>query len=355
MSDSEQEKTEDPTQRRRDEAAAEGRVPRSQDLNAAVLLLASALTVAVLAPSLGRAMREVVGAGLGFGGAATFDAPGAVALIRGLGWKALAALSATLAAVAGTALVVAAMQARGVVSPKALAPKFGRLNPASNVKRVVGAQGVVELVKSLVKLAIVAWAVHGVLRDAWPELAALAQQGPAALLEVTRTYTVAILRNAGLAYLALALLDYGYQVWQHEKQLKMSKEEVKQEHKNSEGDPMVKSRMRALARQRARQQMFKDVPKADVVLVNPVHIAVALRYEPSIAPAPYVVALGRRKVAERIKQIAYESGVPVVENVPLARALIAAVKLGQMIPTELYLAVAEVLAFVMRKRSGAVA
>jgi flagellar biosynthetic protein FlhB len=117
----------------------------------------------------------------------------------------------------------------------------------------------------------------------------------------------------------------------------------------------VKSRMRALARQRARQQMMKDVPKADVVLVNPVHIAVALKYDPAVAAAPYVVALGRRKVAERIKTIAYASGVPVVENIPLARALIASVKLGQMIPTELYLAVAEVLAFVMRKRTQAVA
>ena len=118
---------------------------------------------------------------------------------------------------------------------------------------------------------------------------------------------------------------------------------------------MVKQRMRSIARQRARQQMFKDVPKADVVLVNPIHIAVALRYDPAVAPAPYVVALGRRKVAERIKAIAYDAGVPVVENVPLARALIAAVKLGQMIPTELYLAGAEVLAFVMRKKTERVA
>jgi flagellar biosynthetic protein FlhB len=115
---------------------------------------------------------------------------------------------------------------------------------------------------------------------------------------------------------------------------------------------MVKSRMRALARQRARQQMFKDVPKADVVLVNPVHIAVALRYDPEKAPAPIVVAAGRRKVAERIKALAFEAQVPVVENVPLARALIASVKVGMMIPSELYLAVAEVLAYVMRQKAA---
>jgi flagellar biosynthetic protein FlhB len=115
---------------------------------------------------------------------------------------------------------------------------------------------------------------------------------------------------------------------------------------------MVKHRMRSLARQRLRQQMFRDVPKADVVLVNPTHIAIALRYDPTVAPAPYVVAMGSRKVAERIKKIAFESGVPVIENKPVARALIASAKVGMMIPTELYLAVAEVLAFVIRSRGA---
>jgi len=132
----------------------------------------------------------------------------------------------------------------------------------------------------------------------------------------------------------------------------MSKEDVKQEMKNQDGDPMVKQRMRALGRQRARQQMMKNVPRADVVVVNPVHIAVALKYDPDVAPAPYVVAVGRRKVAERIKELAFASRVPVVENVPLARALVGSVKVNMVIPAELYLAVAEVLAFVMPQRAA---
>jgi flagellar biosynthetic protein FlhB len=352
MADSEQEKTEEPTERRRREAVEEGRVPRSQDLNAAVLLLASAITLNAAGPALGAALRDIMGTGLGFGDAAAADATSAVQLVRVVGWKALGALAALLAALAGTGLAVGALQARGVFTARALAPKFERINPAANFKRIVGTHGLAELVKSLLKLAIVGWAVYGVLSAAWPEIAALAQESPIALLAVVRKYSVGMLRNAGLAYLALAGLDYGFQVWQHEKSLRMTKEEVKQEHKNSEGDPMVKSRMRALARQRARQQMFKDVPKADVVLVNPVHIAVALRYEPEKAPAPIVVAAGRRKVAERIKALAFEAQVPVVENVPLARALIASVKVGMMIPSELYLAVAEVLAYVMRQKAA---
>ena len=355
MADTEQEKTEAPTQRRRDDAAKEGRVPRSQELTAAVLLLTSAMALNMTGPGLASAMRDIVGSGLGYASTAAFDANGTVWLLRTLGWKTLGALAAFLATMAGASLAIGALQARGTMSAKPITPDFNRLNPAQNVKRVVGTQGLVELFKSLVKLCLVGWAVWHVLGPAWPSIVALSEESPRALLEVVRTYGVGILRTAGLAYLALAAADYGWQLWQHEKGLRMTKEEIKQEFKNQEGDPMVKQRMRSIARARARQQMFKDVKKADVVLVNPVHIAVALKYDPAVAPAPYVVALGRRKVAERIKAIAYESGVPVVENIPLARALIAAVKLGQMIPTELYLAVAEVLAFVMRRRAPAVA
>jgi flagellar biosynthesis protein FlhB len=352
MADSEQEKTEEPTEKRRREAVEEGRVPRSQDLNVAVLLLASALTLNATGPALGAALRDIMGTGLGLGDAAGADATAAVSLIRLMGWKALGALAGLLASLAGAALAVGALQARGVFTTKTLAPKFERINPAANLKRILGMQGLMEFLKSLLKLAIVGWAVYGVLSAAWQDVAALGQEGPMALLAVVRKYGVGMLRNAGLAYLALAGLDYGFQIWQHQKSLRMTKEEVKQEHKNSEGDPMVKSRMRALARQRARQQMFRDVPKADVVLVNPVHIAVALKYDPEKAPAPVVVAAGRRKVAERIKALAFESEVPVVENVPLARALIASVKVGMMIPAELYLAVAEVLAYVMRQKGA---
>src|SRR5689334_7221252 len=163
MADTEQEKTEEPTERRRQEAVEEGRIPRSQDLNAAVLLLASALTLNATGPALGAALRDIMGTGLGFGGAASADAGTAVELVRAIGWKALGALGALLAALAGAALAVGAVQARGVFTTKALAPKFERINPAANFKRIVGTQGIAELVKSLLKLAIVGWAVYGVV------------------------------------------------------------------------------------------------------------------------------------------------------------------------------------------------
>lgn len=350
MADSEQDKTEAPTPRRREEAAKEGRTPRSPDVGAAALLLASALAIGVTGPGLARALRDITGAGLGFGSAAGLTAPGAVAMVRDLGWKALAALAGFLGALSGTALVVGAAQARGTFTLQPIAPKFSRLNPGENVKRVVGVQGLVEGAKSVAKLVVVGWAVYLALRAAWPDVTALGEQSPRALVEVVRRHGVKLLANAGMTALVLAAADYGWQLWKHERDLRMSKDEIKQESKAQDGDPMVKQRMRALGRQRARQQMMKDVPKADVVVVNPVHIAVALKYDPSVAPAPYVLAVGRRKVAERIKELAFGAQVPVVENIPLARALVGSVKVGMVIPAELYLAVAEVLAYVMRQR-----
>lgn len=352
MSDSEAEKTEAPTPKKRQDARDEGQVPRSQELTTAVLLLGSALALQQFAPALGRAMMEVFGTGLMASGT-EMDAASAAQLLQTVGWKVLVALLALLLTMMGLAVAIGVAQTRGMFSAKAAAPKWGKLNPLENGKRMLGTQPWVDLVKSLAKLAIIGLAVYGSLKAAWPDVLALAQQSPVALLYVVQKYGVKLLVTAGASYLALAGADYAWQLWQHEKQLRMSKEEVKQEHKQSEGDPMVKARMRSAGRALVRKQMMRDVPKADVVLVNPVHIAVALRYDPSVAPAPFVVALGKRKVAERIKEIAAESGVPIVENIPLARALVAGAKLGQMIPAELYAAVAEILAFVLRQRAMA--
>jgi flagellar biosynthetic protein FlhB len=207
-----------------------------------------------------------------------------------------------------------------------------------------------ELLKSVLKLVIVGMAVRGALAAAWGDVLSLAQRSPMAILHVVREHAHTLMMNAALAYLALAAADYGWQLWQFEKQLRMSREDVKQEMKQSEGDPLLKARMRSAGRALARKLMLADVPKADVVITNPTHIAVAIKYDPEKAPAPYVLAIGQRKVAERIKAAAKEAGVPMVENRPLARALLASAQVGTMIPPDLYVAVAEVLAFVMRQR-----
>lgn len=347
---SDEERTEEATPRRRDEAREEGRIPRSQELTIAASLLGSAVMLSALTPVAGKALTAIMGNSLANIGTIQLDAKSVPLLLRETLLRAGAATLGLVAAMTVGTFAIAALQARGVVSLKPLTPKFDRINPGTNLKNMVGSRPIVELLKSLAKLALIGAAVWGSVKAALPDAIALSQESQLGFLFVVKRYSVRMLGTAGAAYLALAAADYMWQWWQHEKSLKMTKEEVKQEMKQNDGDPHVKQRRRSIARSYARKQMMKDVPKADVVIVNPTHIAIAIKYDTAIAPAPIVLAIGMNKVAERIKEIARESGVPMVENRPLARALLKTAKVGTMIPYELYMAVAEVLAFVLRTR-----
>ena len=350
MAAGDQERTEEATPKRREEARKDGQIPRSQELTMAMVLLGSALLINMAGPMLGGRMLSLFGFGLASLASTPLDANGSIAMLRAMGWRTLATIAIWGASLAGVALFIAGVQARGIFTTKPLEPKLERLNPGNNAKRIAGVQSWAELVKSLFKLLIVTVAVRGAIVAAWPDTMGLAAKGPTGFLFVVKKYSVKLLMTAGLCYLALALFDYLWQVWQHERQLRMSREEIKQEMRQSEGDPLVKQRMRSMGRAFARRQMFREVPKADVVITNPTHLAVALKYDPLVAPAPIIIAMGQRKVAERIKAIAKESGVPMIENKPIARALVAKARVGSMIPSELYLAVAEILAFVIRRR-----
>lgn len=347
-----QEKTEEATPRKREEAREKGQVPKSQDLNAAILLLGSALVINAMGPALGATLLSTFQYGIMVAGAGPLDSNAAVGLVRGMGWKVLAMLLTFTAALGAISLAISAVQARGTLSTQSISPDFSRMSPSAGLKRMVGVQPWVELLKSILKLVIVAVAVNASLRAAWDDALMLSLTSPFGMLGLVRQYTVKLLMTAGFAYLALAALDYFYQIWEHEKGLRMTKEEVKQEHKQNEGDPLIKARLRSMGRSLARRQMFKDVPQADVVITNPTHIAVALKYDPTKSDAPVVLAMGQRKIAQRIKALAAEAGVPMVENRPLARALLGSARVGQAIPTDLYIAVAEVLAFVIRERNA---
>ena len=348
--ESEAERTEEATQQKKDNARDEGRIPKSNELTVAMLLLGSALVLNTAGRSLAGTVFRMAGGLLAGAGTIAIDAGSATVLIRSLGWRLLAALAVFLCAMAGIALVVTAAQARGVMSLKPLGPDFSRLSPMKNGKRLLSAQSLVELGKSLAKLALIGAVVYSALRAAMPDALRLSQLPPAALMQMVLRYCVKLLLTAGFAYIALAAADYLWQWWSFQKELRMSKEEVKQESKQQDGDPHIKSRRRQIARSYARRQMLKDVPKADVIIVNPTHIAIALRYDPTIAPAPIVLAVGQRLVAERIKAIAVAAGVPIVQNKPIARALVKSARVGTMIPVEMYLAVAEILAYVLKTR-----
>ncbi len=347
-----QERTETPTPKRRKEARDKGQVPRSQELTTAVLLLASTLVVVHGTASLADAMRRIFGqAALGANGT-SWGVDGTAGWLRDVAWTSLSAITPILLALAGTALAVGGIQARGVLSPEPLKPKWSRLSPTENIKRIWGIQALAQLAKSLLKLGIISAAMYVALAGAQNKLPGLAQQGPYALVRFIRDQAGRVFLIAGLAYLILALADYGYQVWRHEKSLRMSKEEVKRELKETEGDQIMKIRRRTMARSMARRRMLLSVSDADVVVTNPTHIAVALKYDPEVAPAPIVLAMGARKIAQQIKKLATENGIPVVENKPLARALYKTAHVGLPIPIELYVAVAEILAWVIKQRKA---
>lgn len=347
-----EERTEEASPRKLQEAHDEGRIARSQELTTAVALLGGAGALTLLGPGLARSLATGMSAGLDAAATPPESLEGAVALIRLTVLHNLAALSVVVFAMAGVTLMVTASQARGVFSTKPLGPDWKRINPLTNARNIYGTRSLVELLKALLKLLLLGLVLRSVLERAWPDLLRLGQLPVQAFPGLVVPHAIRLCLSAGIAYLALAMADYAYQLWKHQSDLRMTRQEVKQEHKQNEGDPMVKARRRSMGRAMARRQMFADVPKADLVIVNPTHIAIALRYDPTIAPAPLVLAMGQRKVAERIKAIATASGVTMVENRPLARALLASAQVGTVIPADLYAAVAEVLAFVFRQRAG---
>ncbi len=346
-----QEKTEEATPKRREEARREGRVPRSQELSAATLLLAGTVSLSLVGGTvLAQHAVQTFQGGIVWLTAAPLTATQAVSLLQQVGRTTLLALLPFLLGVGGVTLLVNAVQARGIISAEALGPKLSHIDPMAGLKRLFSLDAVFNLIKALLKLAIIGTVAWLVFRRAWPEILATTGGSVPGIMFTTRSLALRLASLVGLAFLVIAALDYGFQLWQFEKSMRMTKQEVVREHRESEGDPAVKSRVRQLQRAMAKKRMMAKVATADVVVTNPTHIAVALKYDPLISAAPIVLAMGERLMAQRIKELAYQAGVPVIENKPLARALFASAKVGQAIPPALYIAVAEVIAFVFRKK-----
>lgn len=346
-----QERTEDATPKRREEALREGRVPRSQELSAATLLIAGTTTLALAGgATLAQHAIAMLQAGAGWITAVPMTVNGAVTILQQVGQSTLLALGPFFGAVVAITLLVNAVQARGVIAPEALEPKLSHVDPMAGFGRIFSVDALFNLLKAVVKLAVIGFVAWGVLHRAWPEILSTSGAGVPQILGVTRELAIRMALYVGLVFLAIAAVDYGFQVWRFEQSLKMTKQEVVQEHRESEGDPQVKGRVRQLQKAMARKRMLTNVATADVVVTNPTHIAVALKYDPLVSPAPVVLAMGERLLAKRIKEIAYRAGVPVIENKPLARALFATAKVGTPIPPALYVAVAEIIAFVFRRK-----
>ncbi len=255
-----------------------------------------------------------------------------------------------IAMIAG--LLVGYAQVGILFTLETLKPKGNRINPLSGFKRMFSLRSVVELVKAIIKILIVAWVAYSYLKSKTNEVVALMDADLRDILSFIGNSAFAVALRICIAMVILGFLDFLYQKYDYEKNLKMTKQEVKEEFKQMEGNPEIKSKIKQKQRQMSMKRMMQEIPKADVVITNPTHFAVAIKYEAEKASAPIVVAKGQDYIALRIKQIATENKVQIVENKPLARTLFSTVDIGQSIPPELYQAVAEILAFVYNLKNG---
>jgi flagellar biosynthesis protein FlhB len=341
-------RTEKPTPRRRSKARNEGNVAKSVELNSAIMLVASSLMLMYTGSRITGGLREMM--------TGIFRAMGSVEITNDslstylwMGMKSIGLMLAPLFLVMMTAgIVVNVGQVGFKVTAKAAYPKFSRINPLQGVKRLFSMHSLVELGKSLIKLALVGGIVYLTIASQFDRIYMLVHVPVSALIATVGDILTRLFVVVSFSLVGLGALDYLYNRWEYEKSLKMTKEEVKEEARQSEGDPQVKSKIREIMFKNSFRRMMKKLPEADVVIANPIHLAVALKYDRVRGGAPVVVAKGARKVAERIKAVAAEHGIPVIENPPLARALYKACEIGQEIPLEFYKAVAEVLAYVYR-------
>ncbi|MEN3359076.1 MAG: flagellar biosynthesis protein FlhB [Mycobacteriales bacterium] len=344
------EKTEKPTPKKLREARREGRIARSPDLGAWAGILVASLLLPLAARhllSVGTgllvALRDLIAA-------PTPDPTAVLALLRRAG---LAAALAT-APLAGSLLLVGmvAAIAQGGLHPatKMLKPKASRLNPVAGFKRTFGTQALWEAAKVVLKTVVIGLTMYLSVRALMPLLLGGGTLPLAAVLGAVQGAATALFRTAAVAGLVLAAADYAVIRRKLGKQLRMTKQEVKEEHRQAEGDPNLRSAIRSRQLAMSRSRMMANLPQADAVVVNPTHVAVALRYQPGVG-APTVLAKGAGVIAARIRAVATEHRIPLIEDVPLARALFAACEIGQEIPAELYSAVARVLAFVLTLRA----
>ncbi len=348
--DSDLEKTEQPSQRRLDQAREEGQVARSRELSTFAVLMAGGAGLWLMGDSLSQQLIRLIRTGLTLDANLVFSPDALMPHLHELAWATLLGFLPFLLLMLVVATFSPLLLNGWLFTLKPLVPDFSKLNPVTGLGRMFSTHSLVELVKAIAKSLVVggigAWVIwHN--RDN-----VLALVGEPAALAIPHLGGVIWACFASImgGMLLIVGVDVPFQLWEHSKKLKMTKQEVRQEAKETEGDPQVKARIRSMQREIARRRMMAEIPTADVVVTNPTHFSVALKYSENGMRAPVVVAKGRHLMAARIREIAKENNVPILEAPPLARALYKHTDIGQMIPEALYTAVAEVLAYVYQLR-----
>lgn len=353
--DSAEEKTEAPSDKKRQDAREKGTVAKSTEINSVLVLLTGIFMIKLLGPwmwgELAAGTTDI------FSSISTPELTDA-GVIRFV-YKALILLAKVALPIAGSIMIVGVIanvaQIGFLFTLKPLVPNFEKINPISGFGRLFSLRSLFEAAKNIAKLTVIAIVAYLTLKGEFHKMVQLADMSVGAIWLFMLTVAFKVMLRIAMVLLIIAILDYAYQRYDHEKRLKMSHQELKEERKQLDGDPQIKSRIRSLQREMARRRMMEQVPKATVVVTNPTYIAIALRYEPGESDAPVVVAKGKRVLAERIKTVAREHGVPIVENKPLARAMYDKVEPGQPIPVDFFTAIAEIMAYVYRLKNRSVA
>ena len=353
------EKTEPATDKKKDDARKEGQVAKSKELTGAISLFAMFLVLKIFIGSLGTSFLEVFSVAYARIPELTKVPDGRIIPMEYAGvmnqiiTKIMLMLLPFLAAVFAVAFIVDLVQVKWKPTAKPLQPKFNKLNPINGFKKLFGVDKLIELLKSLLKLLVIGYMAYSTLKDQAGQLFLLYDMQLISALGLFGDIVINMSLKICAVYLIIGIVDYVYQKHKFNEDLKMTKQEVKDEWKNAEGDPAIKGKQRQRIQEASRRRMMQEIPQADVVITNPTHFAVAIKYDPNTAPAPYVIAKGEDFLAAKIKEEAGKYGIEIVENKPLARMLYYNVDLGAQIPQELYSTVAEILAVIYNRREAA--
>ncbi len=344
------ERTEKATDKRRAEARKRGQVARSREIPAAMVMLAGLSVLFVLSSYIFRQLAGVMTDLLRKIETVSVTPARMQDLTGEILWSVFLILGPVLLVIVAAAVLSNYVQVGPLFSLESIQPQFSRVNPLKGLSRLVSRHSAVELVKSVCKLLVIGWVAYATIENEVPHILKLTDRDAGGILYYIASISFRVALKTFLVITILAALDYAFQRWDYEKSLRMTKKEVQEEFKQTEGDPLIKSRIRSIQRELARRRMMAEVPKADVIITNPTHLAVALAYNSKEMSAPKVVAKGAGLIAEKIKELGRQHRVPVLENKPLAQILYKTVDLGQVIPTTLYQMVADILAFVYRMK-----
>jgi flagellar biosynthetic protein FlhB len=350
MAENAGERSEEATQSRRDEFRNRGQVAHTRELGSALYLLFAFFSVYIVGRFFFAQVSELFERSFGDDLLKVVATSDFKYLLQFAGSKILLMLAPVFLIFLILGILSSIIQVGILTVEDALSPKFEKIDPIQGLQRLFSLKSVVEGIKAILKVSLISFVAYLALKNQVAKFPELIHYSIEVLLEFMGSIVGKLLGSVATVMVLLAAADYFYQRWDLEKQMRMTKQEVKEEHKSREGDPLIKSRVRRAQRDIANRRMMEKVPKADVIITNPTHIAVALKYGADMA-APQLIAKGADLIAEKIKAVAKENNIPVIENKPLARTIYKTLKLGQLIPRELFVAVAEVLSYVYKLKS----